>query len=149
MAENAGAMQRRRGPGRPFRAGQSGNPMGKPLGTRNRATRAAETLLDGEAEALTRKAVELALAGDTTALRLCLDRILPPRKSRPVTLDLPAVTDAAKVQTALTRIVTAASEGEITPDEAGALTVIIEAQRRAIETVELEARLRAIEERSR
>ena len=114
-----------------------------------RATRAAETLLDGEAEALTRKAVEMALAGDTTALRLCLDQILSPRKGRPVTLDLPAVTDAAKVQTALTRIVTAASEGEITPDEAGALTVIIEAQRRAIETVELEARLRAVEERSR
>ena len=103
MAENAGAKQRRRGPGRPFPAGQSGNPMGKPLGTRNRATRAAETLLDGEAEALTRKAVEMALAGDTTALRLCLDRILPPRKGRPVTLDLPVVTDAAKVQTALTR----------------------------------------------
>ena len=149
MAENAGAKQRRRGPGRPFPAGQSGNPMGKPLGTRNRATRAAETLLDGEAEALTRKAVEMALAGDTTALRLCLDRILSPRKGRPVTLDLPAVTDAAKVQTALTRIVTAASEGEITPDEAGALTTIIEAQRRAIETVELEARLRAVEERNR
>lgn len=66
-----------------------------------------------------------------------------------MTLDLPAVTDAAKVQTALTRIVTAASEGEITPDEAGALTTIIEAQRRAIETVELEARLRAVEERNR
>ena len=89
----------------------------------------------------------MALAGDTIALRLCLDR-LPPRKGRPVTLDLPAV-DAAKVQTALTRIVTAASEGEITPHEAGALTTIIEAQRRAIETVELEGRLRAVEERIR
>jgi hypothetical protein len=104
-------------------------------------------LLDGEAEALTRKAVEMALAGDIIALRLCLDRILPPRKGRLVTLDLPSVTDATKVQTALTRIVTAAVEGEITPDEAGALTNIIEAQRRAIETVELEARMRAIEER--
>ena len=83
------------------------------------------------------------------ALRLCLDRILPPRKGRPVTLDLPAVTNAAKVQTALTSIVTAASEGEITPDEAGALATIIEVQRRAIETVELEARLRAVEERIR
>ena len=49
----------------------------RPKGARNRATLAAETLLDGEAEALTRKAVELALAGDTTALRLCLERVLP------------------------------------------------------------------------
>jgi hypothetical protein len=48
---------------------------------------AAEALLDGEAEALTRKAVELALAGDTVALRLCLERLLPPRRSRRVTFD--------------------------------------------------------------
>ena len=51
MAENPGAKQRRRGAGRPFRARQSGNPTGKPLRQRNRATRAVETLLDGEAEA--------------------------------------------------------------------------------------------------
>ena len=63
-----------------FRPGQSGNPNGRPKGSRNAATLALESLLDGEAEALTRKAVELALAGDIAALRLCLDRILPPRK---------------------------------------------------------------------
>ena len=49
--------------------GQSGNPAGKPKGARHRATLAAETLLDGEAEALTRKAIALALAGDPIALR--------------------------------------------------------------------------------
>ena len=64
----------------------SGNPAGRLRGTKNRATKAAEELLEGEAEALTRKAVELALAGDTVALRLCLERLLPPRKSRRVTL---------------------------------------------------------------
>jgi hypothetical protein len=61
--------------GRPFKPGQSGNPLGRPKGVRNRATVAAEALLEGEAEALTRKAIELALAGDPTALRLCLERI--------------------------------------------------------------------------
>ena len=69
-----------------FRPGVSGNPAGRLRGTKNRATKAAEELLEGEAEALTRKAVELALAGDTVALRLCLERLLPPRKSRRVTL---------------------------------------------------------------
>ena len=54
------------------------------MGARHKATVAAEALLDGEAEALTRKAVEMALAGDGTALRLCLDRIIPPRRERPV-----------------------------------------------------------------
>jgi Family of unknown function (DUF5681) len=70
-----------------FKPGQSGNPAGRPPGTRNKATESAELLLEGEAEALTREAVELALAGDATALRLCLDRLIPPRRERKVQLD--------------------------------------------------------------
>jgi hypothetical protein len=58
-----------------FKPGQSGNPEGRPKGARNRATLAAERLLDGEADTLTRKAIQLAQQGDTTALRLCIDRI--------------------------------------------------------------------------
>jgi hypothetical protein len=68
-----------------YKLGQSGNPYGRPRGARNRATVAAERLLHGEADALTRKAIELATDGDTTALRLCIERILPARKDRPVT----------------------------------------------------------------
>jgi hypothetical protein len=73
-----------------FRKGQSGNPSGRPRGARNKATLAVEALLDGEAEALTRKAIERALEGDTTALRLCLDRLLPPRKDRLVSFAMPS-----------------------------------------------------------
>jgi hypothetical protein len=72
MPENAGQNQGR------WEKGQSGNPRGKPRGARNRATLLAEALLDGEAEALTRKAIEKALEGDGMALRLCLERVLPP-----------------------------------------------------------------------
>src|SRR6516162_9210224 len=75
--------------GRPFTKGQSGNPAGKPKGARHRATLAAEALLDGEAEALTRKVIELALEGNIFALKICLDRILPPRRERDVALNLP------------------------------------------------------------
>ena len=78
----------RRVPGRPFEKGRSANPGGRRRGSRNRATLAAAVLLDGEAEALTRKAVELALAGDPVALRLCIERILPPCRERPVRLPL-------------------------------------------------------------
>src|SRR4029453_8739383 len=67
-----------------FVKGQSGNPNGRPKGPRNTPTVAVETLLDGQTQALTQKAIDLALAGDITALRLCLDRILPVRKDRPV-----------------------------------------------------------------
>ena len=62
----------RRVRGRPFEKGRSGNPKGRPMGVRNKATEAAELVLDGEAEALTRKAVERALEGEASALRLCL-----------------------------------------------------------------------------
>ena len=95
MAEKSGREQPGRGPGRRFAKGQSGNPKGKPCGARNKITLAAEQLLDGEAEALTRKAIELALAGDTTALRLCMERVAPVRKGRPVRLDLPPVITAS------------------------------------------------------
>jgi hypothetical protein len=70
--------------GRPFEKGKSGNPGGRPKGSRNAATLALEILLDGQAQALTQKAIDLALTGDIPAPRLCLDRILPPRKNRPV-----------------------------------------------------------------
>jgi Family of unknown function (DUF5681) len=73
----------------PFQPGLSGNPAGKPKGTRNKTTLAVEAPLDGEAETLTRKAIELAKAGDLAALRVCLDRIAPPRKDRPVLFELP------------------------------------------------------------
>src|ERR1700719_2252222 len=66
--------------GRAFEKGRPGNPGRRPRGSVNRSTRAAMLLLDGEAEALTRKAVELALAGDPVALRLCLERILGVRR---------------------------------------------------------------------
>jgi len=64
----------------PFEKGKSGNASGRPPGSRNKTMLAMEVLLDGQMEALTQKAVDLALEGDTTALRLCLERICPPRK---------------------------------------------------------------------
>jgi hypothetical protein len=75
--------------GRPFEAGHSGNPNGRPKGARNKATVMVEQLLDGELDALVRKLIEKAKAGDIAALRLCLDRLLPPRRDRLVTFALP------------------------------------------------------------
>ena len=69
--------------------GVSGNPMGRPRGARHRSTLAVEALLDGEAEGLTRKAIEVAMEGDVTALRLCLDRLAPARKDATVSFQLP------------------------------------------------------------
>jgi hypothetical protein len=68
----------------PFEKGESGNPAGRPRGARNRATLLMENLLADDAEAIGRKAVEMAKGGDMAAIRLCMDRLAPARKGEPV-----------------------------------------------------------------
>ena len=92
-----------------------------------RGTRAAEALLGGEAETLTRKAVELALAGDTTALRLCWERIAPPRRGAPISVSLPELTNSSDALAAINHIVQAVARGELTPDEGSRQAMRVEA----------------------
>jgi hypothetical protein len=98
-------------------------------------------------EALTRKAVELALGGDIPALRLCLERLLPPRKGRLIELDLPAVRSAQQVPDAFAALLAALARGEVTTEEAQALAGLLEQYRRALETADLEQRVAALEDR--
>ena len=118
--------------GRPFAPGQSGNPRGKPKGARNRATLAAESLLEGEASALTRKVIDVALAGDTAALRLCLERIMPPRKDRVVRLALPRIESAEDAREAAKAVLEAVAAGEITVAEGRDALLLVESCGRAI-----------------
>ncbi|EME68269.1 hypothetical protein H261_19204 [Paramagnetospirillum caucaseum] len=127
--------------GKPF---QPGNP-GKPPGTRHRATRAVLELLDGEADALTRKAVEMALDGDTTALRLCLERLAPPAKDKPIAVSLPPLAGAEDASKAMAAVVDAMASGKITPSEAAAVAGVVETYRRTVETCDIERRLAALE----
>lgn len=138
------ASTRRQHGGR-FAPGASGNPAGRPAGSRHKATLAVEALLEGEAEALTRKAIELALAGDGPALRLCLERVAPVRKGRPVRLDLPAVNTLADMADAQSAILAAMAAGEVTTDEGADLAKVLEAVGASIERRELEARIAKLE----
>ncbi|PJF08391.1 DUF5681 domain-containing protein [Pseudorhodobacter sp. MZDSW-24AT] len=121
-----------------------GNP-GKPKGARHKATTAALALLDGQAEALTQRAMETALAGDTTALRLCLDRIAPPRKDAPVSFTLPRMASAKDAATAAAAVLDAVALGDLTPNEAAQIMGLIETYRRTLETCDLETRVAALE----
>lgn len=116
------------------------------IGGTNGGTYAIEALLEGEAEALTRKAVDVALAGDTTALRLCLERIAPPRKDTPVCFELPAISNAGEASNAAASILKAVAEAEITPIEGSVLMGLVENFRRILEMIEIEARLTSLEE---
>jgi len=109
---------------------------------------AAEALLEGEAEKLTRKCIELAMDGDTVALRLCLERIFPARKDRPVTFPLPPITsprDAADIAAAVAQ---AAAAGHLTPSEAAEIGKVIDVYVRAYQTAELNDRVARVEELS-
>ena len=124
-----------------------GNALGgKTKGARHKATMAVEELLDGQVEQLTQKAVEAALGGDMTAMRLCLERICPPRKDQPVLIDLPEMTTSKGASRVMAGILEAVADGDITPDEARSVSSIVEVYRKTLETSELEARLSALEQ---
>jgi hypothetical protein len=128
-----------------FLRGRSGNPAGRPRGCRDRANRAARLLLEGKGEALTRKAVDLALGGDPAALRLCLDRIIGPCRERAIEFEMPVIGSAADLAGAMAAVAGATARGDVTPREAAQLSAVVEAYVRAVETTEFDRRLRALE----
>ena len=127
-------------------AGQfsAGNP-GRPRGSRNKATLAIESLLQGQAEALTQTALTKALEGDSVALRLCMDRIAPAPKDAAVTFSMPTMSNALDAAEAAGSVLSAVSEGELTPIEATRVMGLIDSFRRTLELTELEERLRVLE----
>lgn len=131
-----------RGPGRRF---GKGNP-GKPKGARNKATLAVQELLEGEELAVGRAVIEKAKEGDGMAMRLVLERVCPVRRGRPVRFALPPLDGAGDLPKALGAVLTAVADGDVTPDEAVALSQVVEARRRALETEELETRISALEQ---
>lgn len=131
--------------GRPF---APGNP-GKRPGARHKVTRAVEALLEGQHEALTKKAIDKALEGDTVALRLCLDRIAPPRKDAPIAIDLPSVTSASDAVAASAALLAAVADGEVTPGEAGPVMALLVSHKAILEAGDLESRIAALEEKSK
>ena len=92
-------------------------------------------------------AINKALEGDTTALRLCLERIAPPRKDSPVQFDLPVMSNASEAAVAAQAVLKAVSEGEVTPLEGATVMGLVESYRRTLEVTELEERLAQVEDR--
>jgi hypothetical protein len=127
--------------GKPFEPGNAG----RPKGSRNKTTLALEALLDGEAEAITRKAVGMALDGDVTAMRLVMDRIMAPRKERPIMFAMPKMETAADAVKASAALVEAVASGDITPGEASELSKLVDGFTKAVELHEIQQRLDKLE----
>ena len=130
-----------------FGSGNSGNPRGRPAGSRNKASLAVESMLDGEAERLTRKVVELAQNGDLTALKLCLDRILPPRRERLLQFQLPSLSSSSDAPKAIAALLQSVAEGEITLGEATELAKLVEMFLKFLDATEHEERLMILEDK--
>jgi Family of unknown function (DUF5681) len=129
-----------------FLPGQSGNPAGRPRGARNKKTLALEALLDGESEALMAKMIGMAKVGDDLAMRLCMERMLAPQRERPVPLPLPRIESDADARDASAEVIAALGEGEITPKEAEHLMRAIAGAAVIVQSSEIAARLKSIEE---
>jgi hypothetical protein len=128
-----------------FSKGQSGNPSGKPKGCRNANTILFDELLKDNARDLIEKAIEMAKGGDGPALRLCIDRLAPPRKDRPVWFDLPKMNEAKDAVNASAAIVAAVAAGDLTPSEASELSKVVDSYARTLQAVEFEERLLKLE----
>lgn len=131
----------------PFQPGQSGNPAGRPRGSRNKKTIALESLVDGEAEAVMQKLITMAKMGDNVAMRLCVERMMAPRRERPVPLALPRIETDADARRASADVIEALAEGEVTPKEAEHLLRTIAGATMILQSSEVAGRLSRIEQR--
>ena len=120
----------------------SGN-SGRPKGARNKKTLAIESLLEGQAEALTQTAISKSTR--SLALRLCMERIAPAPKDKLVFFPLPDMKDAMDASKAAGSVLTSVSEGELTPIEGTRVMGLIDSYRRTLELTEIEERLQALE----
>lgn len=135
----------------PFQKGKSGNPAGRPKGIQDKRV-ALRALLEPHAEALIEKAVAMALEGDSTALRLCIERLVPAYRAQdppPAAFDLPApdLKTASGVVQAAAAVVSGVAAGRLLPDQGRILATLLESQRRLIELADVEARLAVLERR--
>ena len=128
-----------------WKPGQSGNPKGRPRGSRNRVTLVALAAMEEGAEAIARKVVDMAKQGDMSAARLVLERLVPPAKERPIFLALPDTGTANGIADAQNAILQAVAAGDLLPGEGATMVGIVEARRKAVETLELEQRITALE----
>lgn len=123
-----------------FQKGKSGNPAGKPRGAKDKRTE-LRSLFDQHREELIQVVIDKAKAGDATALRICLDRLIAPMRSNPIRIGKLSGTLSERGD----QVMEAIAQGSIGVDEAASLMSVIQSQARIIEAVELDKRISALE----
>jgi len=129
-----------------WKKGQSGNPRGRPKGSRNKATLLAIAAMEGELSNVVRVVIDAAKGGDLSAARLVVDKLIPATRELPISIKLPAISAVGDCAKAQAMVLAAVAAGDLLPSEGEALAGLVEQQRRSLETGDLAARLAAIEE---
>ena len=129
-----------------WKKGQSGNPKGRPKGSRNTATLLAIAALEGELSDVVRVVIEAAKGGDMAAARLVVDKLIPATRERPISIDLPCAVTVEECAVAQAKVLSAVAAGNLLPSEGEALASLVEQQRRSLETSDLAKRLSEVEE---
>jgi hypothetical protein len=124
--------------------GQSGNPLGRAKGSRNKATLISEQMMEEEGPNIVRTAIDMAVAGNPMMIKLCLERIMPVRKERATALELPKVERSQDVPAASSVIWAAVGEGTLTVIEANMHFELLERHKRTLEMAEHKARMEAM-----
>jgi hypothetical protein len=119
----------------PFHPGQSGNRAGRPPGSRNKVNRAMEPAFNANGEAIIGSVIEHAMAANPVAMRLCMERLVPLGRHRPVGFQLPPMHNPADVRAAVTDIHQALGDGDITIGEAADLLRVAEITARVLREV--------------
>ena len=138
------AANKQVGGGGRFVPGKSGNPAGRPRGSKARVS--LRTLLEANGVEIVEKCLEMALSGDGAALRLCLDRILP--SLRPIeqttTFSLPTenLSDQGR------QVLACVARGELSPGQGAQILSSIGTLARVVETSELIERIELLEKKN-
>lgn len=124
-----------------WKKGQSGNPSGRKPGLTARGKFRQQ--VEKAVPKIVEQVLQAALAGDIQAIKLILDRCIPPLKptADAVKLNLPAGDLAAQGEA----VIQATAAGILTPDQAKHIMDCLALHGRLIETGELLKRLAALE----
>ena len=104
-----------------------------------------EQLVDGEAEKIARKLIELATDGNVRCLEIALDRIARKRSGRPIDFQLPEIKNLHDVVSAMAAVTSGVNDGSLTAEEGSHLARVLDAYANAVTTFDLVARVEALE----
>jgi len=129
-----------------FQPGTSGNPNGRPSGSRSKVLVALDALGEEAAVDILKATIEKAKAGDAVSAKVLFDRVWPPRKGSFIKFDLPEVKAAEDITKAIAGINAQVAEGTLTLEEGTLAVGLVEAHRRAIDLGDHAARIAALEQ---